>query len=65
MISCDQDCHGDGMQADFFDVLFSEHQVMSPALAIFEPSLGKTNKVIQSVKIQDSGPCHHLHLANF
>ena len=40
-----QDCDGDGLQADFFDFLFSEQQVMSPALTIFEPSLGKTDKV--------------------
>ena len=44
-ISFGQDCHGDGLQADFFDFLFSEQQVMPPALTIFEPLLGKTNKV--------------------
>lgn len=32
-----EDCDGDGLQADFFDFLFSEQQVMSPALTIFEP----------------------------
>eukprot|EP00435_Cladocopium_sp_Y103_P066520 s652_g28.t1 len=39
-IECGQDCHGDGgdgLQADFFDFLFSEQQVMCPALTIFEP----------------------------
>ena len=41
-ISCGQDFHGDGLQADFFDFLFSEQQVVCPALTIFEPSLGKT-----------------------